>query len=196
MTDDAEPTMLTDRVIQIVENAPGIKSADIYALIPEVKSSSIAACLCHLLKQGRLDRTGTPRNFSYYPGGDGPAGASTTDGPAAQATEAGPVRTIVAPEMRRQAAAPKKAVDKTRDEPVDTARAARGLTMEEIEALRPAGGVKTEIESGQPKEFSMTSDGRLVIPFPLKTVTLDAETTRALGQFLMFTMPVWRGEAA
>lgn len=195
MTDDAEPTMLTDRVIQIVENAPGIKSADIYAAIPETKSNSIAACLCHLLKQGRLDRTGTPRNFSYYLGGDGPIGASTTDGPAAQATEAGPVRTIVAPEMRRQAMA-QKAVDKTRDEPVDTARAARSLTMEEIEALRPAGGVKTEIESGQPKEFSMTSDGRLVIPFPLKTVTLDADTTRALGQFLMFTMAVWRGEAA
>lgn len=195
MTDDAEPTMLTDRVIQIVENSPGIKSADIYALIPEVKSTSIAACLCHLLKQGRLDRTGTPRNFSYYLGGEGPAGDSTTDGPAAQATETGPVRTIVAPEMRRQATA-QKAVDKTRDEPVDTTRAARGLTMEEIEALRPTGGMKTEIVSGQPKEFSMTSDGRLVIPFPLKTVTLDAETTRALGQFLMFTMPVWRGEVA
>lgn len=194
MTDDAEPTMLTDRVIQIVENSPGIKSADIYALIPEVKSTSIAACLCHLLKQGRLDRTGTPRNFSYYPGGDGPAGASTTDGPAAQATEAGPVRTIVAPEMRRQATA-QKAVDKTLDGPA-VARGAIGISARELEALRPAGGVTTEIVPGQPKEFSMTSDGRLVIPFPPKTVTLDAETTRALGRFLMFTMPVWRGEAA
>lgn len=192
---EAEPAMLTDRVIQIVAGEPGIKSADIYARIPEVKSTSIAACLCHLMKQGRLERTGTPRNFSYYLGGDGPTGASTTDGPAAQATEAGPVRTIVAPEMRRQATA-QRAVAKTRDEPVDTTRAARSLTMEEIEAIRPAGGVKTEFVPGQPKEFSMTSDGRLVIPFPISTVTLDAETTRALGQFLMFTMPVWRGDEA
>ena len=194
MTDDTEPTMLTDRVIKIVEKAPGIKSADIYAAIPETKSTSIAACLCHLLKQGRLDRTGTSRNFSYYLGGEGPACYSTVDGPAARATETGPIRTIVAPEMQRQAAAP-KAADKMLDGPA-VARGAVGISAKELEALMPASGVKSEIVPGQPKEFSMTSDGRLVIPFPLKTVTLDAETTRELGLFMVFTMGVWRGEAA
>ncbi len=164
MMDEAEPTLLTERVIKIVETQPGITSGEIYKLIPEIKSTSIAACLCHLMKREHLDRTGVPRAYRYYLGGDGPASDSTTDEPAAQAAETGPVRTICAPEMRRQAAA------------------AMPRVMPPI-----VGGHRAD-------ELSITADGAVSIPTPAGVVTLDPEQTRAVGRFLMFTIGVWEPE--
>lgn len=168
---------LTERILQAVDRQPGIASGQIFALISEVEPKNIGATLCNLVKQHRLDRTGVPRNFHYFPGGEAPdretppQADTTRDDEATVAPAAGPVRTIVAAEMRRKVAA--------------------GAAAAKPPIIETAPSVKGGRASAPSAALSITADGAVSIPTPGGLVTLDVEETRALGRFLMFTMAVW-----